>query len=77
MNERELIWLDLGLLGALEMMDASCMMADRLSEEHVRNPAAYGALMESIAHEIIIKRKALQDNSMSMEEYNSLPLYGG
>ena len=76
-EQREQAWIDLGLLGSLEMMDASCTLADRLTEKHIQNPAAYGALMETIAHDIIVKRQAMEDNSMSMEEYNSLPLYGG
>lgn len=58
MSNREQAWIDLGLLGALEMMDASCTLADRLTEEHIQNPSAYGALMETIAHEIISKRIA-------------------
>lgn len=57
MNEREKIWLDLGLLGALEMMDASCTMAERLNEEHIGNPIAMRQLMETIAAEIVGKRE--------------------
>jgi len=77
MNEREKIWMGLGLQGALEMMDASCCMAERLAEQHIQNPSAYRSLMEDIANDIISKRKALEDNAMSMEEYSSLPLYEG
>lgn len=74
---REQIWIELGLRGALEMMDASCEMCERLSEEHIGNPSAMHELMSDIASDIIVMRQASQDNQMSMEEYNALPLYKG
>jgi hypothetical protein len=77
MNEREKIWMSLGLCGALEMMEASCDMAERLTEEHIRSQSATDQLMSDIASDIISKRRALQDNAISMEEYNSLPYYRG
>ena len=77
MNEREKIWMSLGLCGALEMMEASCEMAERLTEDHIGSPLAMRNLMEDVAHDIIAKRNALSDNTMSMEEYDSLPYYGG
>ena len=77
MNEREKIWMSLGLCGALEMMEASCEMAERLTEDHIGSTLAMSNLMEDVAHDIIAKRNALSDNTMSMEEYDSLPYYGG
>lgn len=76
-EQREQTWIDLGLLGSLEMMDASCSLAERLEEKHMSDEQAYTALMGDIAHDIIAKRQAMEDNSISMEEYNSLPLYRG
>jgi hypothetical protein len=52
----EKIWMGLGLQGALEMMDASCSLCERLTEECVTNPAIKNALTESIAAEIIGNR---------------------
>lgn len=77
MNEREKIWMALGLRGALEMMEASCEMCERLTEEHIENPSAMSQLMSDIASDIIVRRQALEDNQMSMEEYDTLPYYGG
>jgi hypothetical protein len=55
----EKIWMSLGLQGAFEMMDASCSLAERLTEECVTNPAAKDALIRSIAAEIIDSRSNL------------------
>ena len=55
----EKIWLSLGLQGALEMMDASCSLAERLTEECVTNPAVKDALIRSIAAEIIGSRQSI------------------
>ena len=53
----EKIWMGLGLQGALEMMDASCSLCERLTEECVTNPEAKDALIRSIAAEIISSRQ--------------------
>lgn len=58
-EQREQTWIDLGLAGALEMMDASCSLAERLTETHIGNPAAYRDLMVSIAAEIVNNRSSL------------------
>jgi hypothetical protein len=58
-EQREQIWISLGLQGALELMDAACSMAERLTEEHVNNRTLAHELMASIANEIIGKREAL------------------
>lgn len=55
-EQREQAWMILGLVGAVEMMDASCSLADRLTEEHVNNRSAYISLMQTIANEIIGQR---------------------
>ena len=52
----EKIWMSLGLQGALEMMDASCSLCERLTEECVTNPSVKDALIQSIAAEIIGNR---------------------
>jgi hypothetical protein len=54
----EKIWMDLGLQGALEMMDASCSLCERLTEECVTNPPVKDALIQSIAAEIIGNRQS-------------------
>jgi hypothetical protein len=54
----EKIWMSLGLQGAFEMMDASCMMCERLTEECVENPSVKDALIRSIAAEIIGNRQS-------------------
>jgi hypothetical protein len=53
----EKIWMGLGLQGALEMMDASCSLCERLTEECVENPAVKDALIRTIAAEIIRNRQ--------------------
>lgn len=53
----EKIWMDMGLQGALEMMDASCSLCERLTEECVVNPEVKSALIRSIAAEIIGSRQ--------------------
>jgi hypothetical protein len=53
----EKIWMGLGLQGALEMMDASCSLCERLTEECVENPAVKDALIRTIAAEIIRSRQ--------------------
>lgn len=53
----EEIWISLGLQGALEMMDASCSLCERLTEECVTNPEVKDALIRSIAAEIIGSRQ--------------------
>jgi hypothetical protein len=55
----EKIWMGLGLQGALEMMDASCSLCERLTEECVENPSVKDALIQSIASEIIAGRQAI------------------
>lgn len=57
-EQRERMWISLGLLGSLEMMDASCSLAERLEEKHVHDSQAYSTLMGDIAREIISKREA-------------------
>ena len=56
-EQREQIWIDLGLQGALELMDASCSLCERLTEECVENPAVKDALIRTIAAEIIRNRQ--------------------
>lgn len=53
----EKIWMSLGLQNALEMMDASCSLCERLTEECVTNPKVKDALIRSIAAEIIGSRQ--------------------
>jgi hypothetical protein len=55
----EKIWMGLGLQGALEMMDASCSLCERLTEECVENPSVKDALIQSIAAEIISGRQLI------------------
>ena len=55
----EKIWMNLGLQGAFEMMDASCSLCERLTEECVENPAVKDALIQSIAAEIISGRQLI------------------
>jgi len=55
----EKIWMSLGLQGALEMMDASCSLCERLTEECVENPSVKDALIQSIAAEIISGRQLI------------------
>lgn len=55
-EQREQAWINYGLLGAFEMMEASCLLCDRLGEEHMNNRSLYLALMETIANEIIEQR---------------------
>jgi hypothetical protein len=55
----EKIWMGLGLQGALEMMDASCSLCERLTEECVENPAVKDALIRTIAAEIISGRQLI------------------
>jgi hypothetical protein len=55
----EKIWMGLGLQGALEMMDASCFLCERLTEECVESPAVKDALIQSIASEIIASRQLI------------------
>jgi len=54
----EKIWMGLGLQGAFEMMDASCSLCERLTEECVVNPSVKDALIQSIAAEIIGNRQS-------------------
>ena len=56
-EQREQIWIGLGLQGALELMDASCSLCERLTEECVENPAVKDALIRTIAAEIIRNRQ--------------------
>jgi len=56
-EQREQIWISLGLQGALELMDASCSLCERLTEECVENPAVKDALIRTIAAEIIRNRQ--------------------
>ena len=53
----EKIWMALGLQGALEMMDASSSLCERLTEECVTNPEVKDALIQTIAAEIIASRQ--------------------
>jgi hypothetical protein len=53
----EKIWMSLGLQGAFEMMDASCSLCERLTEECVENPSVKDALIRTIAAEIIGNRQ--------------------
>ena len=53
----EKIWMGLGLQGAFEMMDASCSLCERLTEECVENPEVKDALIQTIAAEIIRRRQ--------------------
>jgi hypothetical protein len=55
----EKIWMGLGLQGALEMMDASCSLCERLTEECVENPSVKDALIQTIASEIIASRQVI------------------
>lgn len=55
-EQREQTWIDLGLIGAIEIMDASCLLAARLNEEHTSSEQAYKFLMSSIANDIINNR---------------------
>ena len=55
----EKIWMSLGLQGAFEMMDASCCLCERLTEECVENPSVKDALIKSIAAEIISNRQII------------------
>lgn len=56
-EQREKIWISLGLNGILEFMDASCTLAERLEEKHIHDNEAYRNLMSDIAAEIINKRE--------------------
>lgn len=47
----ESMWISLGLRGALEMMDASCTLAERLDTNGITNE-----LCRTIANEIISRR---------------------
>lgn len=47
----ENMWISLGLRGALEMMDASCTLAERLDSNGITNE-----LCVTIANEIVSKR---------------------
>lgn len=53
----EKIWMGLGLQGALEMMDASCSLCERLTEECVTNASVKDALIQTIAAEIMGNRQ--------------------
>jgi hypothetical protein len=55
----EKIWMGLGLQGAFEMMDASCCLCERLTEECVENPSVKDALIRTIATEIIGNRQKI------------------
>jgi hypothetical protein len=55
----EKIWMDLGLQGAFEMMDASCSLCEKLTEECIENKVVKDALIQSIASEIIANRQTV------------------
>ena len=59
MSPMEKIWMGLGLQGALEMMDASCSLCERLTEECVENPSVKDALIQKISAEIIGSRQPI------------------
>lgn len=77
----EKIWMSMGLQGALEMMDASCSLCERLTEECVVNPAVKDELIQSIASEIIGNRQlSSQEKEWNKTEdilQERYPLQGG
>ena len=55
-EQREHAWMILGLKGAFEMMEASCLLSERITEDHLNNHSLTISLMRSIAGEIIKNR---------------------